>query len=71
MKKTLSLIMSMIMLLTCFTTLAYADNKDDDNTLKFNKDGKFTILNISDIQDGYPMNSIAKNYIIRTHKVQI
>ena len=63
MKKTLSLILSIIMLATCFTTLVYAK---EDTTLKFNDDGKFTILNISDIQDGYPLNPIAKDYIIRT-----
>ena len=63
MKKTLSLILSIIMLAICFTTLVYAK---DDTTLKFNDDGKFTILNISDIQDGYPLNPIAKDYIIRT-----
>ena len=65
MKKTLSLILSMIILVTCFTTSVYAKNKGDD-TLKFNKDGKFTILNISDIQDGYPLNPLAKDYIEKT-----
>ena len=65
MKKTISFILSMIILATCFTTSVYAKNKGDD-TLKFNEDGKFTILNISDIQDGYPLNPITKDYIIRT-----
>ena len=65
MKKTLSLILSMIILATCFTTSVYA-KKTSDDTLKFNKDGKFTILNISDIQDGYPLNPLAKDYIIKT-----
>ena len=62
MKKTISLILSLIILATCFTSFAYA--KDD--TLKFNKDGKFTILNISDIQDGYPLNELTRDYIIKT-----
>ena len=67
MKKTLSLILSFVILITCFTSFAYA--KDD--SLKFNKDGKFTILNISDIQDGYPLNELTKDYIIATvDKVQ-
>ena len=65
MKKTISLILSMIILATCFTTSVYAKNKGDD-ILKFNEGGKFTILNISDIQDGYPLNPITKDYIIRT-----
>ena len=66
MKKTLSLILSMIMLAACFTTSAYAKSKGDETTLKFNKDGKFTILNISDIQDGYPLNPITRDYIEKT-----
>lgn len=63
MKKTISLILSLIILATCFTTLVYAK---EDTALKFNDDGKFTILNISDIQDGYPINPITKDYIERT-----
>ena len=66
MKKALSLILSLIMLAACFTTLAYAQGKGDDKTLKFNEDGKFTILNISDIQDGYPLNPLTKDYIEKT-----
>ena len=70
MKKTISLILSMIILATCFSSLAYA-KKGDDNTLKFNEDGKFTILNISDIQDGYPLNELTRDYIEKTvDKVQ-
>ena len=62
MKKTISLILSLIILATCFTSFAYA--KDD--ILKFGEDGKFTILNISDIQDGYPLNELTRDYIIKT-----
>lgn len=62
MKKTLALILSIIIIATCFTSFAYAE----DDTLKFNKDGKFTILNISDIQDGYPLNELTRDYIIKT-----
>ena len=62
MKKTISLILSLIILATCFTSFAYA--KDD--TLKFGEDGKFTILNISDIQDGYPLNELTRDYIEKT-----
>ena len=63
MKKTLSLILSILMIATCFTVAVYAEN---DNILNFNKDGKFTILNISDIQDGYPLNELTKDYIEKT-----
>lgn len=66
MKKVLSLILSLVLLATCFSLSAYAGNKGDEYTLKFNKNGKFTILNISDIQDGYPLNALTKDYIEKT-----
>lgn len=66
MKKTISLLLSVIILAACFSSLAYAESKGDENTLRFNKDGKFTILNISDIQDGYPLNPLTKDYIEKT-----
>ncbi len=66
MRKTISLILSVIILVACFTSSAYAENQDKKATLKFNDDGKFTILNISDIQDGYPLNSLTKDYIEKT-----
>ena len=60
MKKFLSLLLSLIMIISCFSLSVSAEG---NNTLKFNKDGKFTILNISDIQDGYPINTLTKKYI--------
>lgn len=66
MKKTISLILSIIMLATCFSTLAFAGREGEDTTLKFNENGKFTVLNISDIQDGYPLNPLTKDYIEKT-----
>ena len=66
MKKTISVILSIIMLATCFSISVYAKSNGGENTLKFNKDGKFTILNISDIQDGYPLNPLTKDYIEKT-----
>ena len=67
MKKIISLILSIVILATCFTSFAYAfEFEAAGSTLRFNKDGKFTILNISDIQDGYPMNSLTKDYIEKT-----
>lgn len=66
MKKVLSLILSLVLLATCFSLSAYAGNKGDEDTLQFNKNGKFTILNISDIQDGYPLNALTKDYIEKT-----
>ena len=62
MKKAISLILIILTLTGCFTLSGYAKN-DSKNTLQFNKDGKFTILNISDIQDAYPINPLTKKYI--------
>lgn len=65
MKKIIALILSVIMLATCFTASVYAESKGEENTLKFNDNGKFTILNISDIQDGYPLNPLTKDYLVK------
>ena len=66
MKKALSFILSILMLVTCFSLSASAKSERKDNTLKFNQNGKFTILNISDIQDGYPLNPLTRDYIEKT-----
>lgn len=66
MKKTITLILALIMLMSCFTSFAYAKEEGDENTLKFNENGKFTILNISDIQDGYPLHPLTVDYIEKT-----
>ncbi|MBR6567340.1 MAG: metallophosphoesterase [Clostridia bacterium] len=66
MKKIISVILSAIILLSCFYLSAFAEKKGAENSLQFNEDGKFTILNISDIQDGYPLNSLTKDYIEKT-----
>ena len=34
--------------------------------MKFGENGKFTVLNISDIQDGYPLNTLTRDYIEKT-----
>ena len=66
MKKLTALILSVLMLTGCLTLSVYAENKGDEKALQFNEDGKFTILNISDIQDGYPINPLTKDYIEKT-----
>ena len=66
MKKIISFILCAVMLTGCLSLSVFAGKKGDENVLQFNEDGKFTILNISDIQDGYPMNSLAKDYIEKT-----
>lgn len=66
MNKIISFLLSAIILMSCIFLSAYAESEGAENTLKFNKNGKFTILNISDIQDGYPLNPITKDYIEKT-----
>ena len=66
MKKIISFILCAVMLISCFSLSAFAGKKGDEKTLQFNKDGSFTILNISDIQDGYPLNALTRDYIEKT-----
>ncbi len=63
MKRIISLILSLIMLAGCFSLSVCAESNGTEKTLQFNKDGRFTILNLSDIQDGYPINPLTKKYI--------
>lgn len=50
---------------------ASAKEEKADDSLQFGQDGKFTVLHITDIQDRYPMNSVARRYLIDTlEKVQ-
>lgn len=66
MKRITSFILCAVILISCFTFSAFAEKKGDEKNLQFNENGKFTILNISDIQDGYPINSLTKDYIEKT-----
>lgn len=62
MKKILSVVLSVIMLLS-MTLFASAEAPHGNVTLSFDKDGKFTIMNICDIQDGYPLNKATVTFI--------
>lgn len=59
-KKAAAILICLVLILSTLGTFASASG---DKTLQFNKDGKFTILNISDIQDNYPLVSITRDYI--------
>lgn len=50
-KRILAVVLSAVMAATVCGATAFAADKSE---LKFNEDGKFTILNVSDIQSGYP-----------------
>lgn len=50
-KKYFALLLALLMLVPTFGMTGHAADKSE---LRFNEDGKFTILNVSDIQSGYP-----------------
>lgn len=71
MKKLFAVALSVLFVLSTVSVLAFAEEKTDENALQFGDDGKFTILNFSDIQDGYPLMTITKKLIKDTlSKVQ-
>ncbi len=59
-KKIFAIVLSVIMMASCASLFAYAS---EDKVLKFGDDGKFTILQFADIQDGYPLMTITKKLI--------
>ena len=61
MKKILALSLSLLLCVLCVST-AFASGAPAKQ-LSFNEDGKFTVVNICDIQDGYPMNATTKQFI--------
>lgn len=62
-RKILALVLSVIMLVGILVPMASASTKAQDAKLKFGADGKFTILNFSDIQDGKKVNDITKSFL--------
>lgn len=59
MKKIISVVLALILLFS-FSAIAGASG---NKTLKFNDDGKFTIVHLTDIQDDYPINRTIYTYI--------
>ena len=63
-KKVLSVIMIAVMLLGVFSASVFARTSEEADThLQYNKDGKFKIMQISDMQDFCPMRSITKKVL--------
>lgn len=60
MKKILALVLSVVML---FSLAGFTFAAEGDNTLKFNENGKFTIMHLTDVQDTFPMNATVKEFI--------
>lgn len=62
MKKIFSLIVAIIILCASFTTVSASSPAEKAN-LRFNEDGTFKIMNISDIQDGTRLMSVTEDFI--------
>lgn len=63
MKKFLAIIMSITMLLCMMLPMASALTPAEEAKLQFNEDGKFKILNVSDIQDDANLSSLTKKFL--------
>ncbi len=66
-RKIFAVLLSALMMLSCVALTASA--KEQDTTLQFGDDGKFTILQFADIQDGYPLMTITKKLLEDTIKM--
>lgn len=62
-KKIFAVVMSVLMLLSLMSASVFAASDNGKKELRFGDDGKFTILNFSDIQDTYPIRPITKKLI--------
>lgn len=65
-KKLIAIILSSIIAFSVFAVAGSASlciKPEVNKELKFNDNGKFTILNLSDIQDGFPLTGITKDLI--------
>ncbi len=60
MKKVISAALALLMALSCFAALAFAD---EGAQLKFDENGKFTVVHLTDVQDTFPMNKTTHAYI--------
>ena len=66
MKKLLSVLLAVLMMLSTAVAAFGADAPDGAKQLRFREDGTFTIINICDIQDIYPMNQTSHAFIEET-----
>ena len=63
MKKMLSAVLALVMVFS-LTAVAFANGTaNPQGALRFNADGKFKILFLADVQDGYPMKEAAVKFI--------
>ncbi len=63
-KKIISVIIACILAVSTLSCVAFAKTSEEADThLQFNENGEFKILQIADMQDGFPMKLITKNLI--------
>lgn len=65
-KKIISVLLSVLMIFGTVMSVSAAtvyDSENDRYQLKFNDDGKFKIIHLTDIQDDYPMVAASKQFI--------
>lgn len=71
----LSVFMAAVMLFGIGSVIASAKTSEEADThLQYNSDGKFTIMQISDIQDFFPMHPITKKVlreVLKTHPADL
>lgn len=63
MKKTVALFLAVIMLISCFAFAGSAKKDEADKPLRFGDDGKFKIMQIADIQDGFFLKALTEEFI--------
>jgi len=63
-KKLISVILSIALVISCAAVIANAKTSEEvDTHLQYGKDGKFRIMQISDIQDYFPMRTATKKVL--------
>lgn len=61
MKRIFAAVLALVLMVGCFSVAVFAG--EEDKTLQFGEDGKFTVLHLTDIQDTYAFNEKTRNYI--------
>lgn len=65
-KRIISVFISVLLAAACLSAGASALTPAEEKHLRFNSDGKFTVLNYSDFQDDIILNSVTKRFIKNT-----
>ena len=69
--KFISVIMAALMIAGIFAVSSFAATSEEvDTHLQFNEDGEFKIMQVTDLQDGYPMKVITKNHLKKAIETQ-